>query len=412
MLRGGHVLSALTIARELRKHGVTPVFAGGEGELMDEMKKEMDVEVVDIPIYHGVRESYFTWASPAVTKRILEVVKKHKIDLIHAFDARSYMNVYPASIISNVPVLCTLCGGVDPFYNLPTAPSIIVFSEEQKKRMTDIYKWNPDAVVVMRSRIDHAEIHDARFVLGDCEAKSIGLDPQAFKIMMISSFDSSKIDSINSVLDSVELLIKDGLKIQLVMMGGKGELFESAKRRGESICNQYGSGKVLFTGPVAKAFRYLHHSNLVLGVGRSAFEGMAIGRPTIVVGKNGYAGVVDSRSVDDIAWFNFSGRNVSEPQPAEALAAAIKMLMLNPKHQEEIGAFGKQYLEDQIEVSAGVPTTLAIYRSLLECGHQASRIARWLSFLQRLLPIVRDNSIHTAKRVLQFFGLTKLPIPD
>ncbi|KAA1260998.1 UDP-N-acetylglucosamine--N-acetylmuramyl-(pentapeptide) pyrophosphoryl-undecaprenol N-acetylglucosamine transferase [Rubripirellula obstinata] len=411
-MRGGHVLSALSIARQLRKRGVTPVFAGADGELATEIGQEMGFEEVQIPIYHGTRNTYFTWASLAAVKRLSNLIRQHNIDLVHAFDARSYMHAYPASLMANVPVVCTLCGGVDPYYNLPDAPNLIVFSEEQKMRMVNHFRWNADAVTVMRSRLDTKEILNTQFASEDAEARLVTQNQHAFTIMMISSFDSSKIDSIHSVLDAIEKLLKEGLNIQLVMIGGKGDLYQQAKLRGESIGEQFPASKMLFTGPAAKAFRYLRYADLVLGVGRSAFEGMALGRPTIVVGKNGFAGVVEADQVSDLAWYNFSGRNVDSVQGSHVLASEIKKLMLNPQRRKEIGEFGKQYIEENIEVSVGVPTTQLVYHQILDHHNRLARFARsrqWISFLCRLVPVIRDNSIHTIKRFLRMVSTIKQP---
>ena len=131
---GGHVLSASTIARQMREQGVEPVFAGAEGALSEELRRQMPFEPVDIPLYHGSRQTYFTWRSLAAIGRLRDIVRDHRIDLIHAFDARSYLHSYPVGLLEGLPALCTLCGGIDPYYNLPQAPTIMVFSERSEER--------------------------------------------------------------------------------------------------------------------------------------------------------------------------------------------------------------------------------------------------------------------------------------
>ncbi|MDD2542763.1 MAG: glycosyltransferase, partial [Desulfuromonadaceae bacterium] len=210
-LLGGHVLSASTIAKEMRTQGVSPVFAGAEGAMTSIIQRDMPFEPVTIPIFHGTRQTYFTWASFAAARHLREIIRRHEIDLIHAFDARSYFHAYVAGLLEQVPVLCTLCGGIDPYYNLPAAPTLIVFSEEQKEKMVWTFRWPASRVEVVRNRLDLGQMEDAQHRLGEAEAAAFGLDPQVPKIMMISSFDDTKIRSIHKVLDATEMLFSRGM---------------------------------------------------------------------------------------------------------------------------------------------------------------------------------------------------------
>lgn len=396
-LLGGHVLSAITIARHMRKQGVTPFFAGTDGILADEIRHHMPFEPVDIPIYHGTRETYFTWSSFPAIARLREIVRRHQIDLIHAFDSRSYMHAYSVGLQEKVPVLCTICGGVDPYYNVPIAPVIIVFSEEQKRKMIDTYGWASRRVEVIRTRLDLQQVLSAENLLTDEEAARHGLDPIMQKVMMISSFDNSKIESIHKVLDAAELLYSQGTVFQLVLIGGKGELHDQARLRGLAIHKHHPSARIVFTGPVLRAFRLLQRAEVVLGVGRSAFEGMAYGKPTLIVGQGGFAGTVSPETVHEIAWYNFSGRNLRHRDGVEALAKEIESKLKDERLRQQLGDFGLDYVMNKIDVALGVRHIAELYNQVLESENQLGHWQQWLSFGACLVPVVRDNVWHTAK---------------
>jgi len=400
-LLGGHVLSASTIAREMRTQGVSPVFAGAEGAMSKIIRRDMPFEPVHIPMFHGTRYTYFTWESFAAVRRLREIVRQHGIDLIHAFDARSHFHAYLAGLQERIPVLCTLCGGTDPYYNLPAAPVLIVFSEEQKQKMVKTFHWPSSRVEVVRTRLDIRQIMDDQYRLGEEDVRNLGLDSTLPKIMMISSFDETKIRSIHKVLDAAEILFSHDIRFQLVLIGGKGPLHDQVQMRTREICERYGLGQVILTGPIIEAFRLLQRADIVLGVGRSAFEGMAYSKPALIIGEKGYAGTMSPETVDAIAWYNFSGRNQKEEVGAEPLAAAIGDLLRDPVQRERLGAFGREFVFREIDVSLGILRLRDIYHRVVSDDVKLSQWRQYLSLTACLVPIVRDNSLHAAKELVK-----------
>jgi glycosyltransferase involved in cell wall biosynthesis len=395
-LLGGHVLSTLTISREMSKHGITPMFAGGKGLLVKEIETSMPFFEVNIPLsYHG-RPTYFTGKSFAAVRQIQQIIEEQQIDLIHAFDARSYVHAYLAGVRQNIPVLCTLCGGVDPYYNLPRAEKIIVFSEEQKNKMVKTFNWISDSVEVIRTRLDMEKIQSPDVLLEEQEASDFGLNPNLPKIMMISSFDSTKIKSVFQVLAAAEYLFEQGVKFQLVMIGGKGVLHSNAVKQSQKICERF-PGCIVMTGPVVNAYRLLQRATIVLGVGRSAFEGMIYAKPTLIVGEKGYAGTVSEETVDPIGWYNFSGRNQKEEVSAEELANAIRDILSCEVKAKHLGAFAKDFIAREVDVRVGAKKIKDIYLQLISHQGDQSQLSQRLSFLRCLLPIVFDNGVHSFK---------------
>ena len=397
-LLGGHVLSGFTIAKKMKEHGIEPIFVGAKGVLSKEIEVEMPFEVVDIPLFHGTRHTYITWSSIKAIQRLSEISRNYSVDLIHAFDARSYLHAYPAGLIGDIPITCTLCGGIDPYYNIPQAPEIMVFSEEQKHRMTNHFNWPKNRVNVVRTRLDLQQIRSDVHFLNDEESKRFGISPSLPKVMMISSFDGTKIRSIHQVLDAVEILFLKGVKFQLVLIGGKGELYDQARLKGESLCKRFEPDCVVFTGPVLHAFRLLQRATVVLGVGRSAFEGMIYSKPTLIVGENGFAGIVAPETVDDIGWYNFSGRNQQKVVSAENLATEISLLLADEVRCCELGEFAFEFIRQEIDVAQGASSIKSIYKKLLVPESRLPRWKQWYSFVRCLVPIMIDNGMHTIKQ--------------
>ena len=397
-LLGGHVLSASTVAREMQSRGHAVMFAGKRGRMAAAIEKTMPFFDMEIPVYHGDRQTYFTWRSFAVVQRLRLLLREQQVELVHAFDARSYMHAYLACLLEGIPVVCTLCGGVDPYYNLPAAAKIIVFSEEQRRRMVEAWGWPAERVEVIRTRLDVKRILDPALRLPQAELQRLGIDPARPKLFMITSFGGLKIHGIHSLLDAVDL-VRERFPVQMVFIGGSESTDNEAVLRANALNSKYGDNTVILLDPVEDAFRFLEHADIVLGVGRSAFEGMAFGKPTIVVGNTGFAGVVSPEEVDAVAFYNFSGRNRPVMAPPELLAEEIVALLTGAARRNEVGEFGREYVLREFDVKRGAERIERVYQELLK--RRFSPGAQGVSFAACLFPVMRDNCLHRPKTMVR-----------
>ena len=115
---------------------------------------------LEIPLYYYKRQTYFRWSSIAAALRLCKIIKENNFEMVHAFDARSYLVACTCSLFNNIPITGTLCGGTAPWYNLPQNSKLIVFSEEQKQKMIRKYGWKEHNVTVIRNRMDMAQFND------------------------------------------------------------------------------------------------------------------------------------------------------------------------------------------------------------------------------------------------------------
>lgn len=64
-------------------------------------------------------------------------------------------------------------------------------------------------------------------------------------------------------------------------------------------------------------------SDIVVAMGRSVLEGMAVGKPGIVFGRWGYGGIINNSSIDEIRFTNFSGRGASAHYEGKDIATVM-----------------------------------------------------------------------------------------
>ena len=127
--------------------------------------------------------------------------------------------------------------------------------------MIKVFRWQPDRVEVIRTRIDvSAMLSDLNTTL-----PHFAFDDHLPVVMMISSFDATKEKSLRQVMSAVELLLTKDLMFQMVFIGGKGDFWHEMKSRGETNNKKMQKDLFVFTGPVIDAYKLLIQSDVVIG---------------------------------------------------------------------------------------------------------------------------------------------------
>jgi glycosyltransferase involved in cell wall biosynthesis len=138
--------------------------------------------------------------------------------------------------------------------------------------------------------------------------------------------------------------------------GGRGPLSLVSKARlavrslGGKWCYDQGRAVVRslphisFHGYTANARDLIRGSDVVLGMGRVLLEGLAEGKPCVLVGYNETCGLVSASTFDHFRWSNFSGRGI-RPQPREEVCDSLldyceKGASLDGDHLSSISSAG------------------------------------------------------------------------
>ena len=139
---------------------------------------------------------------------------------------------------------------------------------------------------------------------------------------------------------------------------------------------------------------------MVLGVGRSAFEGMAYRKPTLIVGEKGFGGTVSEKTIEEISYYNFSGRNNRDMKKPEDLAREIERLLVDKNYYESVRNFGIGFLRRFIDIKAGIERIEEVYRANTIFAATTPRIYRVLNMIRVLAPIIFDNYYNQVKSKL------------
>lgn len=108
----------------------------------------------------------------------------------------------------------------------------------------------------------------------------------------------------------------------------------------------------------------MNWADVVVGLGRTAYEAMACGRAVLVMDSRGYMppamdGFVTSESISEISRFNLSGRRYRLPVEPRVVSAALDA------YSPDMGIFNRRYAEKHLNLTRIAQRYLALGDTLL-----------------------------------------------
>ena len=105
-------------------------------------------------------------------------------------------------------------------------------------------------------------------------------------------------------------------ELEITIIGG-GECFEELKERAGKVNSSLGCHVITLTGGVSNPSEYFTHDFLFVGVSRAALEAMACSLAVILLGDEGYLGILSEKSVERARATNFTCRDSLRYSEAE-----------------------------------------------------------------------------------------------
>ena len=364
---GGHTRTATTVARAFAERGHEVAFAVSDAGNNHVIEKAGFRQ-------HQVRRG---WAGnfPGLGPLIRDLHAERPLDVVHSFDWRGVTEALSAAKTSGIPFFQTICGGAGP-KEPPLCRSLISLSHEVKRQVLSVSDLQEGDLTVVPARLDirgleHGAANPDRAALAAFRAKY--RLPETSRVLMrvvrhAPEYEASLIAGADAVLN----LYRAGMDVRFVHLGfvapAGAESYRRVKRHFAAVNAQAGAELALTVQDEAlTALRYLPLADAALASGRAAFEALLYGKPVVISGVNGFAGRVDPGTVDEIAYYNFSGRNVRTPKDhassVRELAAAVEDLFADRAAYDELAAFGRSYVRENLDVRVAVDQYEARYRA-------------------------------------------------
>lgn len=352
--------SALTIAQALvaKGHDIVLAIPDGPGAHLV-AESGLEYFVLPSPPLEGFD---FNWKDFGPLKRFIEAWRP---DILHSFlKGIPQLNLIARS--TGAKVVATICGGRPQRY-FPKMSPITVFSEELRCWLLSI--GIPDKYIrVIPGRMSFEIPARDPEVEGFFDFLGIGRNSSPV-IMMICRIDAKKKDALNLFFQAAEIYgqqFRNGVFIN-IGAGNRSDTERFIRREAKKVNDRVGRTVLVNTVKGSGApVKYLHLATHVVGMGRSAFESMALGKPTLILSNEGFGGLVCEENISKLAFYNFTARHLPQSSDVfarspENLVTEIIKLNRDPSLADRTGRFGRKYYETELDVAKAADEYEAIY---------------------------------------------------
>jgi glycosyltransferase involved in cell wall biosynthesis len=348
---GHHVVTVSVCAVEKMVHEIEA--AGAEYIAVPEMKNILEMK----------RSPYF----PIIAgyRQIERIAQEKSIDIIHAHDFHSIMRAFLAAIRLRKGFVSTQPGGPNTPKMGPTKTDTVLFSQENMDYHKRAGKKN---LHLIRARMDTTEYYPTP-VVEDFIEKNI-FPASGKKIVMAVRLFETKRASLKSVVEAARIFA--GMpKPPRICVAGEGPMLSQLLEESRQINIASAGGPVLrFIGPIFKPeemARFYNYSDLVIGSGRGILEAMACGKPVVILGENYEAEVVGPDNIEEIAYYNFSGRHFRQRKKScETLSDLLKRLVKDTDQMQRLGEHSLDYIRSKMDAQLGTEQLVEVYSKAIE----------------------------------------------
>ncbi len=357
---GGAPKTSITLAKGLKERGHQVYFFSKEGGMYEELLEKTGIPLISAP-YHASLPLMFHLNCKA--GRILKkTIEDYSIDIVHVFHPNHYFLSLMIAPRKDIPVVFTAVWFQGTF-TYPDYPGKVIFvAEEFLDHARPYIGKHAGEMIVMPNRVDLDRFSVDIDWSGFVEEK--GLPGSGTKLAFMSRLDVPKAGSVYNAMDAAGLMAEKGMEVTLAI-AGDGPLRERFEKYADGINARYGRKVIILLGSIDRTPEFLSWSNIVIGIGRSAFEGMATSKPTCIVGENGLAGVVRSDTVEELQYYNFAGRNIDSPREPSELADMIAEIISDRDTYKSLAAFSRGYVIENYGYRAGAEKLELLYEELL-----------------------------------------------
>lgn len=369
--QGGSQMTSLALAESLHRRGHEVHFGAMAGPLVQRLVS-VGIPFIDLPS-DPRRPDLHTMTRDNVG-RIAEILQRERIDLVHSFQYFPALAAVVAAVRRPTPITLSLLGPKLPPYRLsPRIARIFVVSEELREKVNATRYAPANLVAVVPNRVDLS-----RFRTPDAEPEPFeipGVTLSGRLIGSVSTLTESKATAVRHFLEAARRLAPTRPDLQFIV-AGDGPAREELQLVADEANASIGRKVIILTGTLDIP-QLLPHLDVLVGMGRSALEALAAGRPTVMLGPAGVVQPIDSPSLPWLMHSNFTGRGRPIPaDPAGALAEAIVRQLEDPEAARWSATEGRSFIFGQYDAARGAEILESHYGKILETFRPGTRIAR------------------------------------
>ena len=300
---GGAETHIIELVLELNRRGVEVAVASNGGVYVSDLNKAK-IPHYTVPMHRRspgcMLRSYFA---------MRKIINREKPDVVHAharipgFICGLINKTKRFNFVTTAHWVFDISGGLRYLTNW--GQKTIAVSEDIKHYLTHNYGIPSDDIFVTINGVDTEKFSPS--ISPDNIVSEFNIDSKRPVICNVSRLDENAAAATRVLLEIAPELHERVPGVQLIIVGG-GDIFDELNAKADAINKQTGTNTVTMTGPRTDINHILAACNLFVGVSRAALEAMAMAKPVIAAGKEGYAGLITPEKLQISVDTNFCFR--------------------------------------------------------------------------------------------------------
>lgn len=338
---GGHFFSLEHITHALARYiDITIIFVG--------FKTPKVIENLPYPLYK---------VNPQNTKgkEIRKILIDVKPDVIHCFDARSYLLLTYHTLFKGYKFLLTKAGGASPKNGYPFCKDYVLFSLENLYAFQSNSRYSHSNHYLISNRVD-------KNLLISCQ----NCNHLEFTFLQIIRFAEVKLPQILKSFNLISLLKAKGVNVKFVLAGtvNHDEVLRKIKAYIQEN-NLTENVELITDNRVNRGSDLLSLGDCIIGTGRSVMEATCLDKTIVVPSANSdFPILMDKDSFEELYKFNFSGRT-EKLINSELELEKIQRVISDAEYRRLLLLETKEFCKKYFELSDdSIKMYLNIYRGL------------------------------------------------
>ena len=329
---GGAENHVCELANTLHEAGHTVILVSRKGR----QQYRLHPDIIHYPMDISTKKS------PFHVVRLVQIIRRHQIDLVHAHQRLPLTIASLLGKITRTPVVGTVHS---------------MFRQDMRKRW--VRKEMRKVIVVCMNSFKGAQCDPHLKNKIYCIPNGIQLPaapatvvPETLRIFYVSRLDKPHTQVVRFLIQDVwPLLVKTYPEAQLTI-AGDGTGMPVIQQMIREINNTEIASSVSTTGYLSAISSEIKNASLVIGVGRVAMESLALGIPVLSMKNNRLGPLLTRENFDQLQYGNFVDVEAEAPTVGQFMATICDFISRQGYYKEEA-----LELRKQIAVNNNIQTT-------------------------------------------------------
>lgn len=200
----------------------------------------------------------------------------------------------------------------------------------------------------------------SKSVDGSKVAREFNLTPDSKKIVYVSRLNPAVCAPAYGLIEKIQKLDSAIPGIEVIIVGG-GDCYEDMCKKADIANAMLGRRAIIMAGPRTDINQIHANADVSVGVSRAILEPMIMEKKCVVVGQEGYIGILDESKLDTAIKCNFTCRGCDKLDNEIMTDDIIKLLNMDEEQSKQVTDYGKWVVEKYYSVKKMADDNLNMY---------------------------------------------------